>query len=163
VNHETPYGINPGVLLVELIMSADRIIGASEAAQIPTDPERWPASVILGHLTQVDEEVWSERIRTLLADGYELNHPDGALFPWWEPDPVETRKRTESVETASIAADFLAMRTSLLMLLKGVPVHIWQRKWRHEVRGELSLTDLILWILEHDEEHRESLLGLAAI
>ena len=162
MNDETPYGINPGVLLVELIMSADRIIGASEAAQMPANPERWSASVLLGHLTQVDEEVWSERIRILLADDYDLRHPEGALFPWWEPDPAETRKRFEGVETASVAADFLAMRTSVLMLLKGIPLPIWQRKWRHEVRGELTLTDLILWILEHDEEHRESLLALAA-
>ena len=162
VNEQTPHGINPGVLLVELIMSADRIIVASEAAQAPTDLDTWPAQVILGHLTQVDEEVWSERIRAILDANYNERHPGGANFPWWEPDPVATRERYMDQERSSVAADFLAMRTALLMLLKGLDAAIWQRTWHHEVRGELTLTDLVLWILEHDEEHRGSLLRLVA-
>ena len=159
--HVQPHGINPGVLLVELIMSADRIISASEVAEAPASADEWDASTILGHLLQVDEEVWIARLETLLDPDYQAKHPDGASFAWWEPDPVATRARFHGKERSSVAADFLAMRTSLLMRLRGVDPSVWSLRWQHESRGELTLTDLILWVLEHDEEHRASILKLA--
>ena len=161
VSSTQPHGINPGVLLVELIMSADRIITASEIAENPSDPNEWNAATLLGHLLQVDEEVWIARLNILLAPDYLKSHPEGASFPWWEPEPTQTRARFVDHDRALVAAEFLAMRTSLLMLLRGVAPHVWSLPWRHESRGELTLTDLILWILEHDEEHRSSLLTLA--
>ena len=161
MNSPQPHGINPGVLLVELIISADRIISASEIAETPGDPQEWSSTTLLGHLLQVDEEVWIARLKILLAPDYLERHPGGISFPWWEPEPRGTIARFADQDRASIAADFLATRTSLLMLLRGIAPQVWGVPWHHESRGELTLTDLILWILEHDEEHRASLLALA--
>jgi len=158
---QQPHGISAGVLLVELIMSADRLITASEVAEAPATPDEWNSATILGHLLQVDEEVWIHRLEKLLAPDYVERYPQGLSFPWWEPDPVTTVNRFAHLDRASVAADFLAMRTSLLMLLRGATPEVWNLPWRHESRGELTLSDLILWILEHDEEHRASLLNLA--
>ena len=158
---ERPYGINPGVLLVELIMSADRIITASELADNPVNEDEWDAATILGHLTEVDEQVWHARLDVLLAENYQTEYPDGASFPWWEPDSIKTREHFLGAERAAVAADFLAMRTTVLMKLRGIEPSAWATRWQHESRGELTLTDLILWILEHDEEHRGSILKLA--
>ena len=127
MTNANPHGINPGVLLVELIMSADRIITAAEAGKARSG--EWNPATIVGHLTQVDEQVWMARIITILDPTYSERYPDGASFPWWEPDPVATEKKYAELAPTSVAADFLAMRTSLLMLLKGLPGDVWQRTW----------------------------------
>lgn len=161
------HGISPGVLLVELIMSADRIVTASESVQptlqVEPDPDEtsiaWNPPTVLGHLADVDSQVWMKRISIILDPEYSTTHPEGVSFPWWEPDPVETQSRYSERPTQEVAADFLAGRTALLMSLKGLSQEMWHRTWRHESRGELTLTDLVLWILEHDEEHRATLLS----
>jgi hypothetical protein len=61
----------PAVLMVELVMSIDRMIQSAQAAQEKQRhlviPGEWPAQVVLGHVSQVDEQVWMQRIAQMCS------------------------------------------------------------------------------------------------
>ena len=79
------------VLMVELLMSADRVITAAEAAAIPADPDVdwWSPAVVVGHLSQVDLEVWLPRLELMVEARAGSSRPS---FAWWEPDADATRR-----------------------------------------------------------------------
>ena len=61
----------PAVLMAELVMSIDRMIQSAQTAAETRShleiPGEWPAQVVLGHVSQVDEQVWIPRIVQMLS------------------------------------------------------------------------------------------------
>lgn len=144
-----------GVLLAELLMSADRLIEAARASDGPRTERAWDAPTILGHVTEVDDQVWGARVDAMLAA-----HHDGSALPefdLWEPDAIATAQRCAGTVTDERAAEFMAARTRLLGRFRGLTDEQWQARARHEEFGELRLGDIPLLVLRHDEEHRASL------
>lgn len=150
--------IVPSVLMVELIMSADRVIQAAEKVQeLSVASDEWGPQVILGHLSQVDEEVWLHRINLMTAA-----HAAGAPAPnfvWWEPDPVATAERFANVSVQDAGAELMASRTRLLTTLRDLTEEQWAATATHDTFGEITITDLLLEFLGHDEEHRATLVN----
>lgn len=144
--------ITPAVLLVELIMSADRLIQSAHDA--PTLEGEWPPSVVLGHVTQVDEQVWMHRIEAMLAAQRDNSAPP--TFSWWEPDPQETRSAYSDYSLDRAGAELMASRTKMVTFLRGLTTQEWASLGRHETFGELDISTLLLEVLRHDEEHRAS-------
>ena len=151
--------IAPSVLMVELIMSADRVIQAAEKVEQagPSPEGEWGAQVILGHLSQVDEEVWLHRINLMVdAQG---NNAEIPSFVWWEPDPVATEVRFGAVSVQDAGAELMSTRTKLLTRLRDLSETDWTAKARHDTFGEITITELLLEMLGHDEEHRATLVN----
>jgi hypothetical protein len=145
--------IQHSVLMVELLMSADRIITSAQAAEPIPDEEAWPAAVIVGHLSQVDEQVWVPRLETMVASlGGQT--PE---FGWWEPDPIATRSAFATTSVDEAGARLLATRTSMLHRLRELSEEQWSATARHAIFGDLDVTGLMIQVLSHDEEHRGSL------
>lgn len=141
------------VLIVELLMSADRVITAARTAPQADDADAWPPAVIIGHLGQVDEQVWIPRIDAMVAA---IGSPEPE-FTWWEPDPEKTRAAFAGASVDDAAARLLASRTSLLHRLRNLTDEQWAASARHATFGELDVEGLLIQVLGHDEEHRASL------
>jgi hypothetical protein len=140
-------------LMVELLMSADRIITAAQAAPLPADPAAWSPPTVVGHLAIVDEQVWLPRLQVMASA--RLDGPPA--FTWWEPDPVATQAEFAQSSVDDAAARLLAARTSLLHSLRGLDDRGWASIATHDAFGLLDVEGLMLQVLGHDEEHRASL------
>jgi hypothetical protein len=141
-------------LLVELLMSADRVITAAQQATPSDDPESWTPAVIVGHLSQVDDQVWLPRL-DLMVDALGFAPP---AFTWWEPDPFATATAFADASVDDTSALLLASRTRLLHRLRDLTDDQWQARATHDVFGELDVEGLMIQVLGHDEGHRGSLL-----
>ena len=120
--------------MAELIMSIDRMIRSAETAQSVAG--QWAPQVVLGHISQVDEQVWIPRIGLMCqaqADG-----KPAPEFTWWEPDARATEQKFQS-HSIPLAAEQ------------------WGATAKHETFGVIDVAALIIEVLTHDEEHRASL------
>ena len=134
-------------------MSVDRMIESSKSAvEVPGE---WTPATILGHVSQVDEQVWLVRIDQMVHA-----HRDGAVVPnyeWWEPDAEETAVTFEGVTLDDAAGLVMASRISILTKLRDLADEDWDARAIHATFGEIDVRGLVLEILAHDEEHRASL------
>jgi hypothetical protein len=145
--------ISPAVLLVELIMSADRMVQSAQMAR--TIEGHWSPPVVLGHVTQVDEQVWLPRITQMIdCQEYGMSAPS---FGWWEPDPEATRATYAGHSLEQASAELMACRTKFVTYLRGMTQGQWTATGVHDTFGELDIASLLIEVLRHDEEHRASL------
>jgi hypothetical protein len=149
----------PAVLMVELVMSVDRMIQSAQTAaksqsHLPI-PGEWPAQVVLGHVSQVDEQVWIPRIALMCQAQTDGAEPPS--FPWWEPDANVTFDRFNEMSLEQASAAAMSARTQLLSAIKELTPEQWSARAQHEAFGEIDIAGLIIQILTHDEEHRASL------
>jgi hypothetical protein len=149
----------PAVLMVELVMSIDRMIqSAQNAAQMQPHlpiPGEWPAQVVLGHVSQVDEQVWIPRIALMCQAQADGTEPPS--FPWWEPDASATFDQFHEMSLEQASAAAMSARTQLLTAIKELTPEQWSSAAQHEAFGEIDIAGLVIQILTHDEEHRASL------
>lgn len=150
----------PAVLMVELIMSIDRMINSAQIANKTQShlltPGEWPAQVVLGHVSQVDEQVWIPRIGQMCdAHG---NGEEAPSFAWWEPNPEETYTKFHQMSLDAAGALAMSNRTHLLSTVRDLTINQWSATAQHEAFGLIDVAGLIIQILTHDEEHRASLL-----
>ena len=150
--------IAPAVLLVELLMSADRLITAAQQATFTVQPDEWPAATILGHVSLVDTQVWLPRIEMMTAADAGGGAIEPPVFTWWEPDATVTQAHFADYTVDEAGAALLAGRTGILHRLRELPEGSWSAQAQHEVFGLIDVQGLLLQILAHDEEHRSSLL-----
>jgi hypothetical protein len=149
----------PAVLMVELVMSIDRMIQSAQSAQDKQNhlviPGEWPAQVVLGHVSQVDEQVWMPRIAKMCSAFVAGDEPPS--FDWWEPDATATYNRFKDMSLSEAAALAMSVRTQLLSVVKELTPELWTATAEHEAFGHIDIAGLIIQILTHDEEHRASL------
>jgi hypothetical protein len=149
----------PAVLMVELVMSIDRMIQSAQTAQATQShlpiPGEWPAQVVLGHVSQVDEQVWAPRIIQMCQAQASGDQPPS--FAWWEPDPQATFQMFHEMTLSEACAQAMSARTQLLSVVKDLSPEQWSAKAMHEAFGHIDIAGLIIQILTHDEEHRASL------
>ena len=141
--------------MVELFMSADRVMTAAQAAPILADPSVWAPAVVVGHLSLVDTEVWLPRIDAMVTAGSSGSRPH---WVWWEPDADATARAFAEIGVDEAGARLLASRTALLHRLRELSPDDWAAEADHEDVGVIDVQGLIMQVLFHDEEHRASLL-----
>ena len=151
--------ISRPVLMVELLMSADRVVTAAQGAVRPAHPDDdwWSPATVVGHLSQVDLEVWMPRL-ALMVEARTGSAPPS--FTWWEPDAVKTRLAFGGLSTDDAGARLLASRTSLLLRVRDLSDEAWGARADHEAFGPIDVEGLLLQVLAHDEEHRATLLDV---
>ena len=140
------------VLLVELVMSVDRLIQSAKVAKAK-DGE-WSPQVVLGHVSQVDSQVWLTRIKQMV-NAQQAGDAEPS-FAWWEPDPVETEKLFAGMSLDDVCALVLQSRTNLVSYLRALTPQQWQARAKHATFGSIDVGELIFQTLTHDEEHRAS-------
>lgn len=140
------------VLLVELVMSIDRLIESAKKAQPKTD--QWSAAVTLGHVSQVDLQVWLPRVQ-LMVDAHSRNEVP-PTFSWWEPDAKETERTFANLSLEQVSGIALQARTQLVSRLRNLTPEEWAATGLHATFGQVTVGDLMFQALTHDEEHRAS-------
>ena len=140
------------VLLVELVMSVDRLIESAKKAT--SKPGQWSPQVALGHVAQVDEEVWLPRVKLMVEA--KNNNGGEPKFSWWEPDGKITEEMFAEKSLEDVAALVMQTRTRLVTYLRNLTPEQWEARATHATLGSIAVGELIFQTLSHDEEHRAS-------
>lgn len=132
-------------------MSADRVIAA--AVQATATVGQWPPEVVVGHLAHNDAHNWSPRIALMVNANRGASTPP--QFTWYEPQGVAQAYHGKPVE--EVAAHFMAARAALVAILRDLESSDWLATANHERFGTIDMTDVVMLVLGHDEEHRGDL------
>lgn len=139
--------------LTELMDSANRL--AATASGSAHSDEGWTPATILGHVSDVDEQVWLARIH-LMVDALHKGLPMPSLM-WWEPDAQATELKYRDYTIEGAIARLYSSRTAIIQTLSGLTDEEWEASALHDTFGTLTVALLPEKILLHDEEHLESL------
>ncbi len=139
--------------LTDLMDSASRL--AAMAGESARSDEGWTPATILGHVSDVDEQVWHARIQ-LMVDALHKGRPMPSLM-WWEPDARATELKYRDYSLEKAIARLYSSRTAMIETLSGLSDEDWGASASHDTFGTLTVTLLPEKILLHDEEHLESL------
>lgn len=139
--------------LTALMDSANRL--ATTASESTLSEEGWAPATILGHVSDVDEQVWHDRIH-LMVNAMRAGRPQPELM-WWEPDArgTELKYRGYSIEMA--IARLYSTRSAIIDTLSKLNESDWTAPALHNTFGTLTVELLPEKILLHDDEHLESL------
>ncbi|CAB4339501.1 MAG: hypothetical protein F2839_04470 [Actinobacteria bacterium] len=152
--HSGSMAVTPAVLFAEIVLSADRLIQAASISQ--PAPDQWPPHVVLGHIALNDERNWLVRIESMTS-AHRQSQPE-PFFDWFEPEAAEVEERFKDLTIDEAGAELLSTRTQIVLALRELSENDWQATAQHSIFGTLTVTDLVLRMLAHDEEHRAGLL-----
>lgn len=136
----------------ELINSADKLVQVAFSSAF--NGSGWSPIVILGHVSDVDEQVWLTRIN-LMVQKFRADEP-GPTFAWWEPDPQATQLKYEEYSLDDATMHLLSARKRIIYTLKGLDAPDWNASASHATFGALTLVGIVEQILLHDMEHLAS-------
>ena len=139
--------------LTNLMDSASRL--AATASESARSDEGWTPATILGHVSDVDEQVWHARIH-LMVDTLHKSLPIPSLM-WWEPDAQATELKYRDYSLDKAIALLYSSRAAIIETLSSLSNEDWGASASHDTFGTLTVTLLPEKILLHDEEHLESL------
>ncbi|MDP1721009.1 MAG: DinB family protein [Candidatus Nanopelagicaceae bacterium] len=145
--------ITPTSFETELIDSANHLVRSASSSLLSGNG--WSPIVILGHVSDVDEQVWLARIN-LTVRTFRANEPR-PTFAWWEPDPQATQLKYEKYSLDEAAAHLLSARKRVISTLNALDAQDWNAQASHATFGLMHLADIIEKILIHDKEHLASL------
>ena len=146
-------GISYSVVLNELMDSASRL--AETAITASWSDEGWTPVTILGHISDVDDQVWHARIHLMIGALH-----DGLPVPslmWWEPDAQATELKYQNYSLEQSIARLFTTRAAIIETLSQLTNEEWKASALHDTFGKLTVDLLPEKILLHDEEHLESL------
>lgn len=137
-------------LMTALTASAERVIAAALVAPVPPAPE-WPLQTVLGHLADVDTEVWHARVLLMLDAQRAGASPP--TFPSWEPNGAATDERYRGLTVTEAAAILREARARLVEELAALTDEQWLAGARHSAWGNIDIPALLDHALAHDDEH----------
>ena len=136
-------------MLNTLVGSAGSVIAAAGSASAV--PGGWTPGTVVGHLADVDNEVWAPRVRLMVES--RRSGMATPSFAWWEPDPIETAHRYELLPLADCAVKFLHARSALVGYLRGLTAADWTATATHATFGVMTVQQCLERLLDHDVEH----------
>jgi hypothetical protein len=144
--------------LTALIDSANEICDVAEKSgrSDQFNGSEWTPAIILGHLVDVDKEVWMARFQLM-----QQAQASGAPIPqlqWWEPDPVVTAEKYSTQSFVEARTKLIASRKNMIAYLTGLSVHERAAAAEHRTFGLISIESMLQVILNHDKEHQASLI-----
>jgi hypothetical protein len=139
---------------IEALMESAQSI-CNDADKSSWNGEGWSPPIILGHLVDVDTEVWMPRFE-MMRDAKNQNSPIPQLS-WWEPDAEETEEKYAGIPLEKAKSNFQVSRRAMQRFLKGLTVEEQTAAALHKTFGEITIGSMLQIILDHDQEHRASL------
>lgn len=139
--------------LTDLMESAIRL--ADTAIESSRSDEGWTPVTIIGHVSDVDEQVWHARI-CLMVDAHHKGLPAPSLS-WWEPDAEATELIYRDYSLEQAIARLFKTRAAMIETLSQLADDEWDASAMHDTFGRFTVTLLPEKVLSHDEEHLESL------
>lgn len=120
-------------------------------------PGEWSANECLGHLIEAERRGFAGRVQAILA----TDRPDisADLEAWDPPTVAETRRDHERV-AADLVAEFVAMRTDGVALVRTLRPDDLDRVGIHPDVGPLRVSEVIAEWVHHDRNHIRQLLDV---
>lgn len=120
-------------------------IRSETQVRAPAGDEGWSVAEIFAHM-RASDDIWTPRIlMTLTRD-------QAPLAAYDERRWAEVLGYAQADVQLSLRA-FTLRRAELVTSLRRATSEDWERVGIHEVRGPLSLVELVSSVLEHEEEH----------
>ena len=129
------------------------VAGRSERqGRTPASDDGWSVAEIVAHMRAADD-IWTPRILMTLTRDH------APLAAYDERRWAEVLGYAQTDVQLSLRS-FTLRRAELVTALRRATSEDWKRVGIHEVRGALSLAELVSGLLEHEEEHCEQLEAL---
>ncbi|OGF54585.1 MAG: hypothetical protein A2Z21_06850 [Candidatus Fraserbacteria bacterium RBG_16_55_9] len=109
------------------------------------DPERFTIREVVAHLADW-ESVWMERLS-------KVRDEDRPTLPDRDPDQMAKEHGYEHADVGASLRRFQEGRREVLKLLENLEPSEWSRIGHHTTRGTLSIHDLAVIMLGHDNYH----------
>lgn len=143
--------------LIALIDSANEICGVAEKSGHSNvfDGSEWTPAIILGHIVDVDKEVWMARFE--LMRQAQASSDAIPQLQWWEPDPITTAEKYSKQSFVDARTNLIASREKMIAYLKGLSATERDAAAEHRTFGLITIESMLQVILDHDKEHQASL------
>ena len=138
-----------------LVMSAKSLCDQAEKADF--SGEGWNPTTVIGHIVDVDNEVWMARFELMLR-AFASSEPP-VQFSSWEPDPVITIERYSTYSLEQTQTALMDSRTRMVTFLAGLTGAERQAPAIHKTFGTITIESMLRVILNHDDEHAKSFSG----
>ena len=133
-----------------LTESTDRI--TKSATECTFSEEGWAPEITIGHISDVDTQVWMARFE-LMVNALRTGQEPPALA-WWEPDGEKTAATYADYSLDESLALLHKSRKSMADFLKSLTEAERNAPAIHKTFGEITIESMLQVILNHDEEHR---------
>ena len=124
----------------------------SDAASWHPAPGEWCVKEALGHIVEAERRGFAGRIRIILAG----DEPD---LDTWDQVTVEQERHDCDRDSASLLAEFLALRAASVELVNGLRKADLGRGGDHPQVGHLLVRDLLHEWVHHDRNHVRQILA----
>lgn len=114
--------------------------------------EGWAPAITIGHISDVDTQVWMARFE-LMVNALRTGQAPPALA-WWEPDGEKTAATYADYSLDESLALLHKNRKSMADFLKSLTEAERNAPAIHKTFGEITIESMLQVILNHDEEHR---------
>jgi len=143
--------------LIALIDSAKEICDVAEKSERSDqfNGTDWTPAIILGHLVDVDKEVWMARFE-LMRQAQVSGAPNPRLR-WWEPDADVTAEKYSTQSFAEARTKLLASRENIVSYLKNLSIQERAAAAQHRTFGSITIESMLQVLLDHDKEHQASI------
>ena len=133
-----------------LTESTDRI--TQSARECSFSGEDWAPAITVGHIFDVDTQVWMARFE-LMVNALRTGQAPPALA-WWEPDGEKTAATYADYSLDESLALLHKSRESMAVFLKSLTETERNAPAIHKTFGTITIESMLQVILNHDEEHR---------
>jgi hypothetical protein len=143
--------------LIALIDSANEICDVAEKSgrSDQFNGTNWTPAIILGHLVDVDNEVWMARFEVMRQA--QISEAPIPRMQWWEPDPVKTAEKYSKQSFEQARRNLIESRESMVSYLRNLSVHERTAAAQHRTFGSITIESMLQVLLDHDKEHQASL------
>lgn len=139
--------------LVALAESTDSLCAKAESANF--NGEGWTPAIILGHIVDVDKEVWLARFEMMCTAAHNGQEPPRLIS--WEPDGAQTAEKYSTFSVADSIELLRQSRNKMITYLQSLSVADRSAAAMHKTFGAITIESMLQVILNHDEEHRASI------
>ncbi|MDP1851694.1 MAG: DinB family protein [Candidatus Planktophila sp.] len=136
--------------IIALTESTDRL--TRSAKECTFNGEGWAPAITIGHISDVDTEVWMARFELMV--NAQLTGQTPPALAWWEPDGEKTAATYADFTLDESLALLHKSRTSMVVFLKSLTEAERNAPAIHKTFGTITIESMLQIILNHDEEHR---------
>jgi hypothetical protein len=146
-----------GLLAATATTVVAELLALGDDAGWRPEPAEWSANECVGHLIEAERRGFAGRIRHILSVSADRApvHLDG-----WDPPAVAEARRDHLRSGAELAAEFEALRTESLELLRGLRPSDLGRAGDHPEVGLLRVDELLGEWVHHDRNHVRQMLAV---